>query len=99
MWLRNFISGLKILDKISEPLKIYYDNDAKRHFAQNDKCSSESKYSEVKYLVLKKKVQDRSVSIVRAPMDLMNADSLTKALPPKAYKGHVLNMDLNELPY
>ena len=99
MWLRNFISGLRILDQISEPLKIYCDNDAVGCFAQNDKCYSKSKHLEVKYHVLKEKVRDCLVSILEAPMELMIADPLTKALPSKAYNGHVLNMALYELLY
>ena len=72
------------MDKISEPLKIYYDNDATRRFAHNNKCFSEYKYLEVKYLVLKEKVRDHLVSIVGAPTGLTITDSLTKALPLKS---------------
>lgn len=28
VWLRNFISGLRIMDSISKPLRIYCDNSA-----------------------------------------------------------------------
>ena len=87
------------MDQISEPLKIYCDNEATRHFSQNKKCSSKSKYLEVKYFIWKEKVRDRLVSIVGAPTDLLIVDPLTKALPSKAYNRHVLNMGLYKFPY
>lgn len=43
--------------------------------------------------------RDRLVSIVGTPTGLMIIDLLTKALPPKAYNEHVLNMGLYELPH
>lgn len=35
-WLRNFISGLGIVDSIVRPLKIYCDNSAAVFFSKND---------------------------------------------------------------
>ena len=52
--MRNFISGLRVMNTNSEPLKIFDDNDATRRFAQNDKISSKSKFLKIKYLVLNK---------------------------------------------
>ena len=88
-----------MMDTISKPLKIFCNNDAARRFPQNDKVSSKSKFLEVKYFVLKEKVRDRLVSIVGAPTSQMIADPLTKALTPKAYREHVRNMGLIDLPY
>ncbi|RWR73399.1 Gag-protease-integrase-RT-RNaseH polyprotein [Cinnamomum micranthum f. kanehirae] len=99
LWLRDFISGLYIVDTISKPLKIYCDNDAARRFAHNDKVASKSKFLEVKYLVLKEKVRNQLVSIIGTPTSMMLADPLTKALAPKPFQEHIRNMGLNELSY
>ena len=99
LWMRDFILGLRVMDTISEPLKISCDNDAARRFAQNDKVSSKSKFLEVKYLVVKEKVRDRLMSIVGVPTSLMIANPLTKVLAPKDYKEHVRNIGLIELLY
>ena len=56
LWMRDFISGLRVINTISEPLKIFGDNDAIRRFAHNDKVFNKSKFLEVIYLVLKEKV-------------------------------------------
>ena len=57
LWLRNFISGLGIVDSIAKPLKIYCDNFAAVFFSRNDKYSKGAKHMEVKYLVIKEEVQ------------------------------------------
>jgi len=93
-WLRNFISGLGVVDSISKPLKIYCDNSAAVFFSKNDKYSKGAKHMEVKYFAVKVEVQKRKMSIEHISTDLMIADTLTKGLPPKLYAGHVQNMDI-----
>ncbi|GJV32543.1 retrovirus-related pol polyprotein from transposon TNT 1-94 [Tanacetum coccineum] len=39
LWLWNFISGLGVVDTISKPLKMYYDNTATIFFYKNDNCT------------------------------------------------------------
>ncbi|XP_075107162.1 secreted RxLR effector protein 161-like [Nicotiana tabacum] len=41
LWLRNFISGLGVVDTITRPLKIYCDNSATVFFSKNDKYSKD----------------------------------------------------------
>ncbi|OIT27564.1 retrovirus-related pol polyprotein from transposon tnt 1-94, partial [Nicotiana attenuata] len=45
LWLRNFISGLGVVDTITKPLKIYCDNSAAVFISMNDKYSKETKRS------------------------------------------------------
>jgi hypothetical protein len=56
LWLRNFFSGLGIVDFISKPLRIYYNNSASVFFSKNDKYSKGAKHMELKYLTIKKDV-------------------------------------------
>ncbi|KAK6128152.1 hypothetical protein DH2020_038105 [Rehmannia glutinosa] len=88
-WLRNFISGLGIVDSIAKPLKIYCDNSAAVFFSKNDKCSRGAKHMELKYLAVKEEVQKQKVSIEHISTDVMIADPLTKGLPPKTFIRHV----------
>ena len=53
LWLRNFISGLGIVDSVAKPLKIYCDNSAAVFFSKNDKYSKVAKHMELKYLAVK----------------------------------------------
>jgi hypothetical protein len=50
LWLRNFIGGLKIVDSIARPIKIFCDNRAAILFFKNTKSVSRSKHIDIKYL-------------------------------------------------
>ena len=94
LWLRNFVSGLGIVDSFAKPLRIYCDNTATVFFSKNGKFSSGSKLMDLKYLVVKEGVQKQQVSIEIIRTTLMVTDPLTKGLPPKAYLEHVMRMGL-----
>ncbi|KAL8153044.1 hypothetical protein V2J09_010804 [Rumex salicifolius] len=92
LWMRNFISGLGIVDSIARPLRIYCDNSAAVFFSKNDKYSKGAKHMELKFLSVKEEVQKRTVFFEHIRTDMMVADPLTKGLPPKAFIGHVEHM-------
>jgi len=54
--LRNFVSGLGIVDCIAKPLRIYCDNFAAIFFSKNDKYSKGAKHMELKYFAVKEEV-------------------------------------------
>ena len=85
---------LGVVESIFKSLKIYCDNSAAVFFSKNDKYSKGAKHMELKYFVVKEKVQKRKVSIEHISTDLMIADPLIKGLPPKLYAGHVKNMGI-----
>ena len=88
LWLRNFGSGLRIIDNIERPLKIHCDNAAVVFFSKG------AKHMDLKYLSVKEEVQNKKVSIEHIGTDLMIADPLTKGLPPKTFIGHVERMGI-----
>ena len=94
LWIRNFISGLGVVDTITKPLKIYCDNFVAIFFSKNDKYSRGAKHVELKYFVVKEEVQKHRVCIEHIRTDLMIADPLTKGLQPKKFKEHVHRMSL-----
>ena len=94
---KKFIIGLKIVDSISRPLKIFYDNSVAVFFSKNDKSGSKSKHIEIKYLKVRENVKKQKVSIEHISTKLMIADPMTKGLPSKPYKDHVEHMGLNNL--
>ena len=93
-WLRNFISGLGIVDSIARPLKMYCDNSAALFFSKNDKYSTGAKHMELKYFVMKEEVQKQRVSVEHISTNLMIVDPLTKGLPPKTFIEHVESMNI-----
>ena len=94
LWLRNFISTLGVVDSIAKPLKIYCDNTAAVFFSKNGKYSNGSRYIELKYMVVRERVEKQKVSIESISTTLMVADPMTKGLPPKTFKEHVVRMGL-----
>ena len=54
IWLKNFISQLKVVDSIEKPLKVYCDNEAAVSFSNSNKSTTSCRHMELKYLLLRK---------------------------------------------
>ena len=79
-------------DGIEKPLKINCDNKAAELYSKNNRSSSKLKHIDIKFLVVKERVQSLQVSIEHISTNLMIADPFTKGLPPKVFHQHVVNM-------
>ncbi|GJW70887.1 retrovirus-related pol polyprotein from transposon TNT 1-94 [Tanacetum coccineum] len=77
--------GLEVVDTISKPLKIYYDNTATIFFSKNDKYSNGAKHIDIKFFIVKEEIQKQRLYLKHISTDLMIADPLTKGLPPTAF--------------
>ena len=97
VWLKSFISGLRIMDSISKPLRIYCDNSAVVFMAKNNKSGSRNKHIDIKYLAIRERVKEKKVVIEHVSTELMIVDPLTKGMPPFKFKDHVLNMGLGSI--
>jgi hypothetical protein len=96
MWLQNFIPDLRVVDSISKPLTLYCDNKASVFFSHNNKSSGAVKHIELKYLVLRGRVQDHTINLEHISTKKILADPLTKGLPPNIFQEHVADMGLLE---
>ncbi|RVW75833.1 Retrovirus-related Pol polyprotein from transposon TNT 1-94 [Vitis vinifera] len=56
------------------------------------RSSTKSKYIDIKFLVVKEKVQSGQISIEHIRTNSMIADPLTKGLPPKVFHEHTAHM-------
>ena len=63
VWLKSFISGLRIMDSKSRPLSIYCDNSTVFFTAKNNKSRSRSKHIDIKYLAIRERVKEKKVVI------------------------------------
>jgi hypothetical protein len=59
VWLRKFVPKLRVVDNISRPLTLYYDNESTVFFLSNNKSSDAAKHINIKYFVVKDRVQDQ----------------------------------------
>ena len=79
---------------IERPLKLYCDNNSAVLYSNNNKNSSNSKHIDIKFFVVKEKVQNAKLSIEHIGTNSMIADSLTKGLPPKVFHRHTASMGI-----
>ena len=97
VWLKSFISGLRIMDSIFTPLRIYCDNSAAVFMAKNNKSGSRSKHINNKYLAIRERIKEKKLVIEHVNTELMIADPLTKGMPPLKFKDHVAKMGLGSI--
>jgi len=92
IWLKNFVTGLQIVEGIERPLMLYCDNKSVVLYSNNNRSSTKSKHIDIKFLVVKEMVQSGQISIEHLGTNSMIADPLTKGLPPKVFHEHVAHM-------
>ena len=94
IWLKNFISGLLVVDSISRPIKIFRDNNVAVFFSKNNKSSKGSKHIELKYLTIRDLVKNEDIMVEHIDTTNMLADPLTKGFRPITFQRHVFNMGI-----
>ena len=97
VWLKSFITSLRIVDSIQKPLRLYCDNPVAVFLAKNDKSGNRSKHIDIKYLAIRECVQEHKVVIEHISIELTIADSLTKGMLIKKFKDHVTYMGLGSV--
>jgi hypothetical protein len=58
MWLNKFVPDLKVVDNIERPLKLYCDNEPAVLYAHNNKKTKAVKHINIRFYVVKEKIQD-----------------------------------------
>jgi hypothetical protein len=96
VWLQIFIPDLRVVDNISKSLTLYCDNKATVFFSHNNKSSEAAKHIDLKYLVVRERVQDRTINLEHISTKKILVDPLTKGLPPNIFQEHVADMGLLE---
>ena len=65
--------------------------------AKNNKSESRCKHIDIKYLAIRECVKEKKVVIKHVSTELMIVDPLTKGMPPKNFKDHVVRMGLDSM--
>ncbi|XP_071924906.1 secreted RxLR effector protein 161-like [Coffea arabica] len=92
IWLRNFVTRLHVADNIERPLKLFCDNKSTVLYSNNNRSSTKSKHIDIKFLVVKERVQSGQLSIEHIETNSMVADLLTKGLLSKMFHEHTAHM-------
>jgi len=90
VWFKSFMFGLRVVDFISRPLKLYCDNFVVIFMAKNNKSGSRSKHINIKYLVIRERVKEKKVVFEHISIELMTVNPLTKGMSSKNFKDHVM---------
>ena len=90
IWLQNFVTGLRIMDGIERPLKLFCDNKSTVLYFNNNRSSTKSKFINIKFLVVKERVQSGLISIEHIGTNSMIADPLTKDYHPRSFMSTLL---------
>ena len=85
------------MDGIERPLKLFCDNKSAVLYSNDNRSSTKSKFIDIKFLVVKEKVQSGLISIEHIETNSMIADSLTKGLPLKVFHEHNAHMGVVSL--
>ena len=80
-WLKKFIPGLRVVDSIQRPLRMYCDNEPAVFCTHNNKPSDATKYIDIKFYVVKEKIQNHTITLKHISTKKMFVDPLTKDLP------------------
>jgi hypothetical protein len=56
MWLKKFVPGLRVVDIIERPLKLYCDNEPAVLYAHNNKKTKTVKHINIRFYVVKEKI-------------------------------------------
>ena len=59
----NFVTKLRNVEGIERPLKIYCDNKSTILYSNNNRSSTKSKHIDIKFLIIKERVQSDQLSI------------------------------------
>ena len=80
------------MDGIERPLQLFCDNKSAVLYFNNNRSSTKSMHIDIKFLVVKAKVQSGQVSIEHIATNSMIVDPLTKGLPPKVFHEHTTHI-------
>jgi hypothetical protein len=94
IWIKKFVPGLRVVDSIKRPLRIYCDNEPVVFFSHNNKLSGSAKYIDIKCYIVNEKILDHTIEVEHIRTYQMLADPLTKGLSPIVFSKHAAGMGL-----
>jgi hypothetical protein len=65
-------------------------------YAHNNKKTKTTKHINIRFYVVKEKIQDQTINIKHISTKKMIADPLTKGLSPSVFREHLVGMGLRE---
>nr|GEY81435.1 hypothetical protein [Tanacetum cinerariifolium] len=80
IWIRKFISGLGIVPTINEPIKMFCDNSAALHFANEPRLQNGARHYHRRYHYVRESIKLGEIKFLKVHTDKNLADPFAKAL-------------------
>ncbi|KAJ9557526.1 hypothetical protein OSB04_012140 [Centaurea solstitialis] len=97
VWLRSFITDLRVVASISRPIDIYCDNSGAVAQAKEPREHHKSRHVLRKYHLIQEIIGRGDVRICKIPTDENVADPLTKPLARTKHEGHTSSIGMQYL--
>ncbi|KAJ9544716.1 hypothetical protein OSB04_024423 [Centaurea solstitialis] len=94
VWLRSFITDLRVVASISRPIDIYCDNSGAVAQAKEPREHHKSRHVLRKYHLIREIIGRGDVRICKIPTDENFADPLTKPLARAKHEGHTSSIGM-----
>ncbi|GKA08719.1 retrotransposon protein, putative, ty1-copia subclass [Tanacetum coccineum] len=94
VWIRKFISGLGIVPTINEPIKMFCDNSAALHFANEPGVQKGARHDHRRYHYVRECIELGEINLLKVRTNENLSDSFTKALPKGKLTQHDRSMRL-----
>jgi hypothetical protein len=85
-----------VVDSIERSLKLYCDNEPAVLYAHNNKKIKVAKHINIRFYVVKEKIQDQTISLEHISTKKMIVDPLMNGLPSSVFREHLADMSLRE---
>lgn len=95
--LRNLVTGLQIVEGIERPLKLYCDNKSFVPYSNNNMIFTKSKHINIKFLVIKERIQSKQISIGHLRTNFMVSYPLRKYISPEVFHDYTAHMSVLRL--
>nr|GEU47207.1 hypothetical protein [Tanacetum cinerariifolium] len=94
VWIRKFISGLGIVPTINEPIRMFCDNSAALHFANEQGVQRGAKHYHTRYYYVRESIALGEIRFLKVHTDDNLADPFAKALSKGKLTQHARSMRL-----
>ena len=97
VWLKKFITDLKVVPNMDKPIVLYCDNSGAVGNSKEPRCHKRGKHIERKYRLIREIVHQGDVVVMKIASQDNLADPFTKTLPAKSFEGHLSGMGLKDM--
>ncbi|GJW06059.1 retrotransposon protein, putative, ty1-copia subclass [Tanacetum coccineum] len=95
VWIRKFISGLGIVPRINEPIRMFCDNSAALHFANEPGVQKGTRHYHKRYHYVRECIALGEIRFLKVHTDDSLTDPFTNALPKGKLTQHAKSMRLH----